>query len=88
LQRYYYQGIGRYEPNSVYERGLADLRVLANLVPANGYVFGSKPGSLDAAIYGFVANIYFYEIETPLKARTISHLNLVRHCEAVHAAVS
>jgi glutathione S-transferase len=88
FQRYYYQGIGRYEPAGVYDRGLADLRALASLVPESGYVFGLKPCSLDAAIYGFIANIYFYEIENPLKACVVAHPNLVRHCEALHAAVT
>ena len=88
FQRYYYQGIGRYEPAAVYERGLADLQTLAHLLPEGGSLFGPKPGSIDAAIYGFVANIYFYEIDTPLKACVSSHPNLVTHCTELHAAVS
>lgn len=88
FQRYYYQGIGRYEPARVYERGLADLQVLANLMPASGYAFGPTPSSIDAGIYGFVANIYFYKIETPLKMFVASNENLVRHCNAVHASVT
>jgi glutathione S-transferase len=87
-QRYHFQGIGRYAPDAAYARGLADLQVLAHLVPATGFVHGDKPGSIDAGIYGFIANIYFFPIETPLKACVSSHPNLVRHCEAIHAAVS
>ena len=86
-QRYYYQGIGRYAPPAAYARGLADLAVLANLIPASGYVFGPRPASLDAGIYGFIANIYFYPIETPLKEFVAAQANLVRHCTAIHAAV-
>lgn len=86
FKRYYYQGIGRYDPASVYKRGLADLEVLGNLLPANGYLFSPTSTSIDASIYGFVANIYFYEIETPLKAYVDSRLNLVRHCKDIHAA--
>jgi glutathione S-transferase len=86
-QRYYYQGIGRYAPSAAYARGLADLQVLANLIPADGYLHGPKPTSIDAAIYGFIANIYFYEIDTPLKQFVASHPNLVRHCTAIHAAI-
>ena len=87
-QRYYYQGIGRYTPEQAYARGLADLQVLADLVPASGYVHGAKPTSIDAGIYGFVANIHYYPIPTPLKAFVSAHPNLVRHCEDIHAAVS
>jgi glutathione S-transferase len=87
-QRYYFQGIGRYEPDAAYMRGIADLRVLANLVPAAGFVHGAKPGSIDAGIYGFIANIYFFDIDTPLKEFVVAHPNLVRHCTEIHAAVS
>lgn len=86
-QRYYYQGIGRYSPAAAYARGLADLRVLENLVSSNEYIHGGKPTSIDAAIYGFVANIYFLEIDTPLKKFVVAAPALVRHCTAIHAAV-
>ena len=86
--RYFYQGIGRYTPEQAYARGLADLQVLADLIPAQGYVHGEKPCSIDAGIYGFIANIYFFPIPTPLRAFVVSQANLVRHCEAIHAAVS
>jgi glutathione S-transferase len=87
-QRYHFQGIGRYPPDQAYARGLADLQVLADLIPAAGYVHGTKPTSIDAGIYGFIANIHFLQIPTPLKAFVSDHANLVRHCEAVHAMVS
>jgi glutathione S-transferase len=87
-QRYFYQGIGRYTPEQAYARGIADLKVLAELIPPRGCVHGEKPASIDAGIYGFVANIYFFPIETPLKAYVVAQPNLVRHCEAIHAAVS
>ncbi|MCA1402242.1 glutathione S-transferase C-terminal domain-containing protein [Bradyrhizobium sp. BRP56] len=87
-QRYYYQGIGRFEPNAAMARGLADLAALASLIPSQGYVHGDRPTTIDAGIYGFVANIYFYDIETPLKHFVVSHDALVQHCRAIHAAVS
>jgi glutathione S-transferase len=87
-QRYHFQGIGRYAPDQAYARGLADLKVLADLVPASGYVHGASPTSIDAGIYGFVANIRFFPIATPLKAFVTAHPNLVRHCEDIHTAVS
>jgi glutathione S-transferase len=87
-KRYYYQGIGRYEPDQAMARGLADLRVLANLIPETGYVHGPTPSGIDAGIYGFIANIYFYDIETPLKKFVVARENLVRHCRAIHDAVS
>jgi glutathione S-transferase len=87
-QRYHFQGIGRYRPDQAYARGLADLQVLADLIPPEGYVHGKWPTSIDCGIYGFIANIHFFPIPTPLKAFVTAHPNLVRHCEAIHALVS
>ena len=70
------------------QRGLRDLEMLAHLIPAAGYLHGPQPTSIDAGIYGFIANIYFYDIPTPLKQFVSSQPNLVRHCEAIHAAVT
>jgi len=87
-QRYHFQGIGRYPPDQAYARGLADLQVLADLIPAEGYLHGKRPTSIDSGIYGFIANIHFFPIPTPLKAFVTAHPNLVRHCEAIHALIS
>jgi glutathione S-transferase len=87
-KRYHFQGIGRYEPDDAMARGVADLQVLANLIPETGFVHGPAPTSVDAAIYGFIANIYFYDIDTPLKKFVVAHENLVRHCRTIHDAVA
>jgi glutathione S-transferase len=86
-KRYYYQGIGRYEPSDVYARGIADLEVLAHLLPESGFLFGARPASIDAGIYGFIANIYYFDIDTPLKACLVSRPNIVAHCHSVRTAL-
>jgi glutathione S-transferase len=86
-QRYHYQGIGRYAPEAAYARGLADLGALAELVPADGFMCGPQPTSIDAGIYGFIANIWFFDIDTPLKQFVRAHVNLERHCTAIHEMV-
>jgi glutathione S-transferase len=83
FERYRYQGIGRYAPEEAYARGLADLRSISNLIGDEGLVFGARPASIDAAVYGFVANIHFYDIDTPLKQYVESRPQLVRHCLSV-----
>ena len=89
FQRYHFQGIGRYAPDAAYARGLADLKILADIaIPAAGYTHGARPTSIDAGIYGFIANIYFYNVDTPLKQFVSSQPNLVRHCTALHDAVT
>jgi glutathione S-transferase len=87
-KRYHYQGIGRYEPEGVYKRGLADLAALASLLGANPYLFGERPHRTDASCYGFLANIYFYRIDTPLRQSILAHPDLTRYCERMHDAVT
>ena len=88
FERYRHQGNGRYEPDEVYARGLADLDALASVVPATGFLFGPQPTSADAALYGFIANIVYFDIDTPLKRFVVSSRMLLRHSEAIHARVA
>ncbi len=88
-RRYHYQGIGRYEPMRPMRGELADRKVLANAIPAGGYVRlgASRPASTPASA-ALSANIHFCDIETPLKQFVALRRQnfLVRHCVAIHAA--
>jgi len=66
---------------------LADLGVLAELIPDGEFVHGVEPTSIDAGTYGFIANIHFFDIDTPLKRFVSSRPNLVGHCMALHERV-
>jgi len=49
-QRYYFQGIGRYDPDAAMARGLADLAAIADLVPQRGYCTArNRPASMPAS---------------------------------------
>ena len=87
-ERYRHQGIGRYAPDDVYARGLADLRALASVAPAGGCLFGPQPASTDAALYGFMANVLYFDIDTPLKRFVALQPALLRHTESIHAQVA
>jgi glutathione S-transferase len=86
-KRYYYLGIGRYEPEQAYARGLADLQVVANLLGDQPFLFGAAPHGVDAGAYGFLANIHFYDIDTPLKAFLQAQPRLIDYCLRLHALV-
>ena len=45
-QRYYYQGIGRYDPDAAMARGLADLEALAALIPRAVICIARDPPAL------------------------------------------
>jgi glutathione S-transferase len=86
-KRYYCQGIGRYQPEQAYARGLADLQVVANLLGDQPFLFGDAVHGVDAVAYGFLANIHFYDIDTPLKAFVQAHPRVVDYCLRLHALV-
>ena len=88
FERYHYQGIGRFEPEQVYARGIADLEALGDLLGESAFMLGPTVRSTDAGLYGFLANIYFYPIETPLRLLLAARSNLVSFCERMHAAVA
>jgi hypothetical protein len=80
----------RYRASDVMSRMLREGNsrpsVLANLLPTSGFLFGgAKPTSTDAGTYGFIANIYFYEIDMPLKEFLASQTNVVLHCQTCGA---
>ena len=39
-------------------------------------------------LYSYPPLFYFYDIDTPLKQFVSAHDNIVRHCRAIHQAVS
>jgi len=87
-QRYHFQGIGRFAPPQAYARGIADLDAIDSLLADGPFLFGPTPASADAALYGFLANILFYPIETPLKRHLEALPRLVAHCRRVHARIA
>lgn len=68
IEKYKYQGIGRYNSEAIYQFGLDDLKVINSILGDNKYILGNKVCSLDASCYGYLANIFYFAINTPLKA--------------------
>ena len=54
--------------------------ILPMKIRTGAYLMADDPAF--APIYGFIANIYFYDIDTPLKQFVVAHDGLARHCRA------
>lgn len=67
IEKYYFQGISRYPSQDIYQAGIDDLQAIVMLLAEKRFLFGDKIHALDACCYGFLANILYFEIETPLK---------------------
>lgn len=67
IQKYYYQGVGKYSAEEIYSSGIDDLKCLNEFLNNNPFFFGEHFSTIDACCYGFLANIYYFEINTPLR---------------------
>ena len=81
MKKYHAQGLGRYTVEEVYQQGMDNLRALAFYLADQDYFFGSSYHVVDACCYGFLANIYYFKIDTPLKQFLLEQGNLVKYIE-------
>lgn len=75
------QGMGRHSAEEVYTLGKADLNALANYLSNKPFFMGDRPTTLDATAYGFLTNILYAPIESPLKTYTEELPQLTTYCE-------
>ncbi len=62
-------------------RAQVDLDALSDYLGDKPYIFGDKPSSLDALLFGVFGTIVFVNINTPLKELAGKYPNLKRHSE-------
>ena len=83
-KKYYLQGIGRYSVSAVYESGVKNLQALETFLGDNQYMFGSSMYGIDVCCYAFLANIYYFKIDTPLK-KFIEQSSLQSYIERIRS---
>lgn len=83
IDKYHYQGIGRYTKAAIYQAGIEDLHVINSLLGTNDFFFGKSVHTLDACCYGFLANIFYFDIKTPLKDFIVSQTNLSNYIQRI-----
>jgi glutathione S-transferase len=74
------QGMGRHNRVEIYKIGMADLSALSDFLDSKMFFLGDRPTTLDATAYGFLANILWAPIRSPLKEWTQKQPNLVDYC--------
>ena len=67
IEKYISHGIGRHEPETIYCSGISDLKILEDLLGNKNYLFGDQLHTIDVSCYGFLANIFYIEIDSELK---------------------
>lgn len=80
------QGMGRHDTEQVSRFAARDLDALAGLLGDQPYMLGERPSSLDASAFGFLANILYPDMPTPLQGHLKSLPNLAGYCDRIRDA--
>ena len=88
MKRSQAQGIGRFSANEVYDQGIDNLRALQFQLGDQEFMFGDKFHVLDASCYGFLANIYYFPMQTPLKDYLLAEPLLASYIERIRSMLS
>jgi glutathione S-transferase len=73
----YAQGMGRHTETEVFDLGKRVLTSLSDFLADKPFFMGEQPTILDATAYGFLINVLWCPIESPLKAYAKQMDNLV-----------
>jgi glutathione S-transferase len=83
IKKYFFQGIGRYERQDIYQSGIDDLKAIDALLADNNCLFGGDVHSIDACCYGFIAAIFYFDINSPLKNFIIEETSLGQYADRI-----
>ena len=74
-------GLARHAPEKIYARIAQDLQAVADYLGDKPYLMGAEPTTVDATVYGFIANFHRAQVKTPLAALVARHPRLIAYSE-------
>lgn len=80
LKQLDYQGFGRHSLDEVLFMGKKTVDALAAILGENPYFLGSKPSTIDATSFAFLANIIFSPLNSDFKQYVSSLDNIKTYC--------
>lgn len=81
------QGMGRHSPAEISARACADLDAALSMLGERLFFGGDTPTALDATLYGFLANVLWVEIDSPMRRHLQQQAPLVAYCRRMEALV-
>lgn len=79
------QGMGRHSPDEIRAHGLSDLDALSTTLKERGPYFFGEPSSFDAVAFGFLAQLRWSPVASPLTERVQRDDALAGYCERMRA---
>ena len=80
----YARGIARHAPNVIARKGRGDLDALAAFLGERPFLLKERPVSADTAVFGLVAPMVYWPMETPVAKYARSLPNLRAYCDRMH----
>src|SRR5215203_1068368 len=77
----YARGIARHDPDVIIRKGRADLDALALFVADKPFLLTDRPTSADTAVFGLLAPMVYWPMETPVATYARSLPNLKAYCD-------
>ena len=77
----YARGIARHTPEVIAQKGRADLDALASFLGERLFLLADRPTSADTAVFGLVAPMVYWPMETPVAAYARSLPNIRAYCD-------
>jgi glutathione S-transferase len=78
-------GMGRHSESEIYEIGKKDVTAIAVFLGNKAYFMGDRPSSIDATVFGFIANLVVAPVESALKEHALKYPPLLAYCERMKA---
>ncbi|WP_137937641.1 glutathione S-transferase family protein [Chitinivorax sp. B] len=79
------QGIGRHAPADIYDMGCRDLEAIATFLGDKPFFMGDRPCILDTTAFGFLANLLWVPVVSPIADQARQHPNLDAYCRRMWA---
>jgi len=76
-------GVGRYPESEMLDRAKEIIHAVSMQLGRNKFLFGDKFRSIDASVYGVLANIILFPMDSPLQKLACQYDNLVTYVKMV-----
>jgi glutathione S-transferase len=80
-------GMGRHSETEIHVIARRDVDAVADFLADKPFMLGAAPTSLDATAYGFLANLLWAPVDSPIRQQAVSRPNLEAYCQRMKARV-
>jgi len=81
----YARGLARHTPDIIATKGRADVDALSAFLGERPFLLGDQPHTADAAVFGLLAPMVYWPMQTPVASHAKSLGNIVGYCDRMRA---